>query len=93
MTDWQPIETALKDGRPIFAMLKHGQTYVMRYLTPEAMVQIHGGELSEHQEGWYEWEDDDSSWAPSWWMPVEKLPAEVLENLDIRLPTPPEPKP
>ena len=80
---WSDIKSAPKNGKPIFAMLQHGQCYVMRYWSAEQIAEEEGGSPDEYQEGWYEWENNTSEWAPSWWMPIENLPNAVLVNLEI----------
>jgi len=69
--EWQPIETAPKDGRHIIAWFPHG---------------FHGNNLSQFAKGhveavywkgsdWY-WSSDDDALiiAPTHWIPLPELP-------------------
>ena len=81
---FEKIDTAPTDGTPIFAMMKWGQCYVVRYWSAQQIATDEGSDdPGLYNDGWYEREESMSEWYPSWWTPVENLPAEVLKNLKL----------
>ena len=55
---WQPIETAPKDGTPIYARKDHEVT--IEYVW-----------WDNNPDGWMGWEYSEP---PLWWIPIPKLP-------------------
>lgn len=66
MSEWQPIETAPRDGMPILGY-KNGNMATVRWLWGDWSLCIPGG---------YAEEDD---WNPTHWMPLPEPPAEAVE--------------
>lgn len=72
--EWHPIETAPKDGTPIWAYLFDVGIRKLRYWTAEQIAEVEGGNPDEYQESWYEWDDSDQEWGPLFWLPADAIP-------------------
>jgi hypothetical protein len=80
MSDWQPIETAPKDGSYIIAA-KFGKSQELgwvshtRWITADEIADLEGGDPDEFIAGWTDGNDDDEQIYPTHWMSLE--PPEV----------------
>lgn len=76
MSDWQPIETAPKDGSYITAgsfgpsdelkWVKHS-----RWITAEECASDYGGGPEDYRDGWTDGDDEDEECFPTHWSPLE----------------------
>lgn len=85
-TEWQPIETAPRDGQIIWAWLNQTGIRAVRWGPAEEWAERYGGNPDEWESCWVEADDDDETWAPKWWKPYDAIgnPEE-----QAALPTPP----
>lgn len=73
MSDWQPIETAPKDGAAVHARDADGDEHVTRF--------FYGSWVYT---GWRETEDRDEYETEEWWEPTEWLPYRPGPNNQVR---------
>ena len=75
---WQPIETALRDGsyiiagcfkRDEFKWVKHS-----RWITADEISEIEGLPADEFGPGWTDGDDDSEPLYPTHWMPLPAPP-------------------
>lgn len=72
--NWQHIDTAPKDGTVIWAYLNETGIRRVRYLSPEEIAMIDGGDPSEYDGTWVEEADEDEDWNPRFWLPLDAIP-------------------
>jgi hypothetical protein len=83
MADWQPIETAPKDGSYIIAgRFRNGDELCWvkhsRWLTPEDILEYEGeGAAEDYEAGWSDGNDDSELCYPTHWisLPAPQVPA------------------
>jgi hypothetical protein len=72
---WKPIETAPKDGQPIWAFLHDMGVKLVRWASPVECADYEGSDSPEDYDGvWVEVADFDDDWSPSWWASLSDLP-------------------
>lgn len=74
MTEWQPMETAPKDGQIIWAWLYQTGIRAVRWGTAEEWAESLGGSPDEYLSCWVEADDDSEEWSPDWWLPYDAIP-------------------
>jgi hypothetical protein len=78
---WQPMSTAPKDGREIWAYLYDSGIRRVRWCTAEEAAEIEGGHPDEYEATWCEADDWDQTWTPRWWLPLDALPEPPLRRI------------
>ena len=75
MIEWQPIETAPKDGTPVWAWLFDVGIRQVRWWSAEEIAEEEGDDEPENwAAGWYEVRDWNEGWSPKFWLPVNAIP-------------------
>lgn len=67
--EWQPIETAPKDGTRVLAANSGGAAWVAHFRD--------ASEPPTYKEGWTRFNCSDVGWSPTHWMPLPKPPEGV----------------
>jgi hypothetical protein len=71
---WRGIESAPRDGSPIWAWLNETGILLMRWATPQECADEEGGEPDEYEGCWVEVVDFDNDWQPRHWAPLDAIP-------------------
>lgn len=74
MSEWQPIETAPKDGTVIWGYLYHSGIRKLAWVSPEESAYLYGGSPDEYVGIWVDQMDSSEDWAPRHWLPLEAIP-------------------
>jgi hypothetical protein len=74
MSEWQPIETAPKDGTRILALIRQSDYIKILHWEPDSSY-----ERTKYPE-YHQWFDGYTHWIPSHWMPLPSPPLRNREN-------------
>lgn len=74
MTEWQPIETAPKDGTAIIYRGKYTTAGACRWWTEQDLADAECGSPEDYCAAWYDADDEDSEVVPTHWMPLPEPP-------------------
>ena len=75
MSEWLPIDTAPKDGTPIWTHTRGDDcARLLHWETAEELADRFCGNPDEYVAGWVLESDPDSEWYPGYWLPNATLP-------------------
>lgn len=79
MSEWQPIETAPKDGTPVLACYKGYGTEGPTFMRGSGPITVFYGTYHPNSPGKKEWRDDNGHRRPyiTHWMPLPDPPEDV----------------
>lgn len=77
--EWQPIETAPRDGRYIIASrFRNGDELCWvqhsRWITVAEIIEMQGGDEDDWDAGWTEGNEEEEPIYPTHWMPLPPPP-------------------
>lgn len=81
MNEWQPIETAPKDGQYIIAgRFRNGDELCWvkhsRWMAAQEIAEFEGGDEEDYEAAWADGEDAGEPCYPTHWMPLPAPPQE-----------------
>ena len=81
MSEWQPIETAPRDGTWILATRKGEEFFKCRWMTAYTLAEEYGGSACDYIQACWDdgdiqtcWDDGDNEATPTHWMPLPDPP-------------------
>lgn len=73
MSEWQPIATNPKDGKPFWAYLHQTGIRKLRWSSAEEASGLNG-DPGDYDGAFCEVDDIMETWEPDWWLPLEAIP-------------------
>ena len=73
--EWQPIETAPKDGTLFWGWINDEGVHVVRWSTAEEVAAEMDDDPADYIDGWVKAADPEDDWTIRFWLPFDAIPS------------------